>query len=190
MRRSDRAAFDTLYERYADRLLAFAHHLTGSRADAEDLVQETFLALFSATTDFRGGSRLLTYLMAIVVRRHRDNQRRPRVAAVSLLDDTDAPDNGGNQSSSVENAVIASLDFQQALSSLDQPLRSAFFLVAAQGLTHKEAAQILGAPLGTIKWRVAEATRRLRAALSDSEIAENKEIGEPTHEPRKLLKAL
>ena len=56
-----------------------------------------------------------------------------------------------------------------ALNALPPDLREAFLLVKAEGLTHREAAQILDAPLGTVQFRVHTAARRLRALLTEDE---------------------
>jgi RNA polymerase sigma-70 factor, ECF subfamily len=165
-RHKERAAFDLLYDRYAGRVLAFAVQLTGSRADGEDLTQETFLAAFRSAGSFRGDARLLTWLLAIAVRRHRDARRRPRLFQAELREGTDAPDRPAG-ASSVESAALSSVAFRDAVGGLDENLREVFLLVAAQGLTQAEAATVLGIPLGTVKWRAAEATKRLRAALAD-----------------------
>jgi RNA polymerase sigma factor, sigma-70 family len=160
-RGGDRAAFDALFARYAPRVLAFALHLTGgSRAEAEDLTQETFVAAFRGASAFRGGSRLLTWLLGIAVRRHRDAGRRTCPPTATLTD------GDADSRPAVADVATDAVAFRDALATLDSPLRDAFLLVAAQGLTHREAAEVLGAPLGTVKWRVAEATKRLRAALT------------------------
>jgi RNA polymerase sigma-70 factor, ECF subfamily len=164
-RARDRTAFDTLYDRYAGRVLAFALPLTQSHADAEDLTQETFVAAFQGADTYRGGSRLLTWLFAIALRRWRDGKRRPRLTASPLLEESDQ--RSDCPGSSVEATAVATVVFRQAVGRLDEPLRVAFLLVVSQGLTHCEAAEVLRTPVGTVKWRVAEATKRLRAALSE-----------------------
>lgn len=164
-RQRDRDAFDALFARYAGPVLTFALRLTGSRADAEDLLQETFVAAYQGASGYRGQARTLTYLLAILIRRHRDGRRRARVTSVGFSDETDTP----APSSSVEGAVVASVVFRSALDTLPAPLRETFLLVAAQGLSHTEAAAALGVPVGTVKSRVAAATKRLRAALSEEE---------------------
>ena len=156
----DRPAFDTLFARYAPRVLAFALRLTnGRRADAEDLTQETFVAAYRGAERFRGAARPLTWLLSIAVRRHRDSNRRGQIASVPLQEYDGSP--------GVENAAIASVALRDALETLDDSFKTAFLLVAVQGLTHAEAAAVLKAPVGTVKWRVAEATKRLRRALAD-----------------------
>jgi RNA polymerase sigma-70 factor (ECF subfamily) len=167
--KGDRAAFDALYDRYAGRLLAFARQLTGCRAEAEDLVQETFVAAYRGAAGFRGGARVRTWLFSIAVRRLRDMRRKPGVSNVSGAEESLWNEEAIATGSPVERAAVAAVSFQAALATLDAPLREAFLLVAAQGMTHKEAAELLDTPVGTVKWRVAEATKRLRAALEEKD---------------------
>ncbi len=163
----DPAAFDTLYDAYAPRVFAFAISLVGGcRADAEDLVQETFIAAFQATGSFRGNSRVLTWLLAITLRRVRDSRRRHQPTVLSLSSEYDLP---SSPAPSLEQTVISDIRYLEALAHLDESQRTAFVLVASQGRTHKEAASLLQTPVATIKWRVAQATKHLRATLSQDE---------------------
>ena len=164
-RTGDKTAFDALYQRYAGGVFAFARRLTQTKEEAEDLTQETFVAAFRSAEGFRGNARMLTWLLGIASRRWRDNRRTPRPQTYALQDgDTET---ATTHYAPVEQAALATVSLEGALAQLDVPLREAFLLVAAHGLTHKEAAHILNAPVGTVKWRVAEAGRRLRVLLSD-----------------------
>jgi RNA polymerase sigma-70 factor, ECF subfamily len=172
-RQQDRAAFDLLYAKYAKRLLRFALHLTNNLCDAEDLVQETFLAAYKQPTAFHYGNWFLPYLLGICTRRHRDANRKVRVPLAHSPPDENTP----NMAVALDEATILRLDFAHALQQLDAPLREAFLVVVGQELTMLEAATILKTPVGTVKWRVAEAKKRLRILLSEE--PENKiEIGE------------
>ena len=170
----DSRAFDTLFHEYAGRVQAFSRQLTGSRAEAQDLTQEVFLAAYRGAERFRGQSSLLTWLLAIAVRRWRDRQRCPQPPLVAYEDILLLP----SLATGAADQALASISLQNALQSLPPALREAFLLVAAQGLTHREAAQALERPLGTVKWQVAEATKRLRNALQSQEESEEKEIKE------------
>jgi RNA polymerase sigma-70 factor (ECF subfamily) len=165
----DRAAFDRIYSRYAGKVLTFALHLTGCRTDAEDLLQETFLAAYRGAESYRGDSELPTWLMAIALRRFRDGNRRFRPALLPLFEETDMPD----CTTSVEQTAVAAVLFRQAVDALGTDLREAFLLVVVEGLAHHEAAVVLDAPVGTIKWRVAEAKKRLRVVLEATEERQN-----------------
>ena len=169
----DTRAFDKIFHERSAQVQSFARQLTGSRTEAEDLTQEVFLAAFRGAERFHGQSRLLTWLLAIAVRRWRDRQRRPQAPQAPYEDALFLP----SGASSAADQAIASLSLQSALQELSPALREAFLLVAAQGLTHREAAEVLERPLGTVKWQVAEATKRLRVFLQAQEENEDK------HEP-------
>lgn len=173
-RSGDRAAFDALYARYAGRALAFALRITGSRADAEDLVQEAFLAAYRGSRGFHGRSAFLTWLLGIVVRRWRDTVRSTRTRA-----DFERQNPREQCHSPVRDASRDAIDVmavEAALDALPEALREAFLLVAGQGLTHREAAQAAGCPVGTMKWRVAEAARRLRTMITDLDREEDEHV--------------
>jgi RNA polymerase sigma-70 factor (ECF subfamily) len=169
-RSGDRAAFDAVYERYAPRVMGFALRLSGRHAEAEDLVQEVFLAAYAGRETFRERSSLLTWLLGIAARRWRDGCRRERLETVSPLEETELPGLPRSPARSpIEEQVLRSVTLAQALARLDAPFRAALLLVASQGLTYKEAAEVLGEPVGTVKWRVSEAARRMRHLLRASE---------------------
>ncbi len=161
-RRRDRKAFDRLFARHAPGVFTFVQRLTGSCEDAEEIVTETFLAAYQSAPRFLGRARLSTYLLSIARRRVLDRVRRPSVPTELL---------GEVYSLSVgtERSVLAAMTLQSALSTLDPAQREAFLLVVGQGLTYAEAARVQSAPMGTVKWRVSEATRRLRAFLETLE---------------------
>lgn len=171
-RAGDNAAFDALYGQHAGRVFAFAQSLTGSRADAEDLTQETFVAAFRGRERFRGQSRLLTWLLGIALRRWRDRQRNPPPSPFACVPP--------GQDDGMAERVVAGIAYAQALDGLDEPLREAFLLVAVQGLTHREAAELVRRPVGTVKWRVAEAVRRLRTALTETKQKETTHVSTQT----------
>lgn len=164
-RAGSRTAFDALYQRHAGRVYAFARHLSGSQAEAEDLTQEAFVAAFQGLGRFRGQSTVLSWLLGIVVRRRRDGQRRP-----NYVPSLESPH------PTLTEQTLTRLVLQDALACLPEPQREAFLLVASQGLTHREAAAVLQEPLGTVKWRVAEASRRLRVLLTDPEEQETADV--------------
>jgi RNA polymerase sigma-70 factor, ECF subfamily len=168
----DATAFETLYEQCAGRVLAFARRLTGHEGDAEDLVQEAFIAAFRARESFHSRSHIVTWLLAIAVRRWRDKERSPRPKTVPYCESVMSGKNGKDHA----DQTIEAVRLQAALDGLALPLREAFLLVAGQGMTHKEAAVLLACPIGTVKWRVAEASRRLRVALQDTGEMEERNV--------------
>lgn len=156
------AEFDALFSQYAGRVLAFARRLTGSVAEAEDLTQDTFVAAWHGRAAFGGRAKMLTWLLGIAVRRHRDARRAPRLETIP-----ECPELAGE---GFAEQSLERLALESSLAELDENLRAAWLLVASQGLTHKEAADVLARPVGTVKWQVATASRRLRAALEENDI--------------------
>lgn len=86
IRAGDGDAWSQLVERYQGRLVAFARSRLGGRADAEDMVQETFLSFLRGAATFRGEASLETYLFTILRRRIIDLHRGKKLAACSLQD--------------------------------------------------------------------------------------------------------
>jgi RNA polymerase sigma-70 factor, ECF subfamily len=159
----DSESFTALYRRHGRDVLGMLLRLTcGNRAEAEDLTQETFLAALRGWKNFRGDGTARAYLVGIAVRRWRDSARKPR----PTLSDDEAlyP-----KIASPERATLARLDLESALTKLPESQRVALLLVLGQGLTYREAAEALGEPVGTVKWRVHEATKAMRALLREEE---------------------
>jgi RNA polymerase sigma-70 factor, ECF subfamily len=176
-RQGDQHAFREIYNLHAPRVMTFLTRLTGDRAEAEDLLQEVFVAAYQGRDGFKGTTKMLGWLLGIAVRRWRDRRRRhsPEIADVGQ----DGVEAFADESASarVEDGVVASITLDEALGLLDPLYREALLLVAGQGLTYAEAAAITGEPIGTVKWRVSIATRKLRQQLLDQTA---QEIESPT----------
>jgi RNA polymerase sigma-70 factor, ECF subfamily len=177
-RKRDEHAFDTFYGKFAPRVLAFALLLTRSRSDAEDLTQETFLAAYSGATTFQNRSSLLSWLFSITKRKFRDGKRTPKPHFDELTE------HNSPHLSSGDNNTLHRMCLLTALDTLPDPEREAFILVAIQQCTHAEAAQTLQAPVGTVKWRVFEATKKMRLALGEESIPTTA----PTKEKKEITK--
>ncbi|MGC4045504.1 MAG: RNA polymerase sigma factor [Armatimonas sp.] len=107
---------------------------------------------------FLGRARQSTWLHAIAI-----NLWRKRLAQKQPVESLEE-DRHGADPMQIE---ITKLTLDRALLALPATLREAFVLVKAEGLTHKEAAQALGIPQGTVQSRVFDATRQLRVLLSE-----------------------
>lgn len=162
---SDKTRFDRLYDAHADWLFRLCLRLCGyCHAEAEDLAQEVLVAVFQSLPRFAGRARLTTWMYAVAVRTWRKHQSRRPPPSFSLS----MADEGSTPTTELENRLTR-LSVDTALATLPDPLREVFVLVKAEGLTHKEAAHLLGIPIGTAQARVHEAARRLRIALSEEE---------------------
>ncbi len=167
LKAGDHAAFDLLFERHAPQVLGFLQNLTGSQAEAEDLAQDVFLAAYSAHASFQGRAKPVSWLLGIAVRRWRDCGRRGRLSVSSLGEIVS--EHSVSRQSALDTRVIEAVTLSSALLTLTPPNRAALLLVASSGFTYREAGEILGEPVGTIKWRVSESSRKMREILTQGE---------------------
>lgn len=160
-RQGDRRAFARLVESHQSRVRLQLRRLAhGDAALADDLAQETFVQAWLHLADFRGDARLATWLHRIALMRFLQHARRPQLP-VEWRDDADAPD-PRHDPRPVEGL---GRDVERALQSLSEIQRLAVVHCFHLDLSHAEAAQVLGLPLGTLKSHLDRARTRLRALL-------------------------
>ena len=143
--------------------------LTGSPADAEDLVQETVIRAFRALEGF-DGRHPRAWLLTILRNTHMNMHRRQRPV---LVEDWDAvgdprPAFGAERHASAEETVLHDIldaDLDAAVKSLDSRFRTVLLLVDVDRLSYAEAAEALGVPVGTVMSRLSRARDRVRAHL-------------------------
>jgi RNA polymerase sigma-70 factor, ECF subfamily len=165
-RKGDLAAFEILYRTHSGRLYSVACRMLGNPTDAEDLLQEIFLAAHRKLDSFRGESALGTWLYRLATNLCLD-YLRSRAAKTSqltnALDDEPALADAGTRR--LAERTIARMDIERALAQLPEGCRTAFVLHDVEGLEHREVADILGIAEGTSKSQVHKARLRLRAIL-------------------------
>ena len=146
--------FGELLERHEREIFAYALRLTGSRADAEDLYQDTFLAAFRAWPPPRRDNER-AWLYRIATNKAIDGSRRRR-ATVSIEDlRLAAPDRDG----------ITVVDVANAIRTLPAGQRAAFVLRAVEGRTYREVADTLECSEDAARARVSEAMKKVRVAV-------------------------
>lgn len=159
----DRAALAALYERHGQAVLAQIVLAVGERALAEEVLQDTMLALWRGAASFRGDSKVRSWLIAIARRQARDRMRRRRVDTVTdeILSGWPAAEPGPEDLTlaRAEAALVA-----EAIGALNARQREILGLVYGASLSLAETARLLQVPLGTVKSRLAGA----RAALASS----------------------
>jgi RNA polymerase sigma-70 factor (ECF subfamily) len=171
-RAGERAAFDLLVARYQRRLLRLVLRLLRDQAEAEDVVQETFLRAYRALPRFRGDAAFYTWLYRIALNGARNAilRRRQRTGphgvAPSQLP-APVPEIGTPESMLLSKQVMQTID--AAMEALPLELRTAIALREIEGLSYEEIAQIMECPLGTVRSRIFRAreaiARRLRPLL-------------------------
>ena len=156
--RSDRLAFRELYDRHAVRVYRFALSLVRNAALAEEVLQETMIAVWKSAAKFRGASKATTWILGIarnqahsLLRREKRGDRLPEASPP-------APD----PASSVELSVKV----QEALERLSPQHREVLHLVFYEELSVAEAAEVLAIPAGTVKSRMFNARKALAKELA------------------------
>jgi RNA polymerase sigma-70 factor, ECF subfamily len=182
-------ALAALYDRYVDAVYAAAIRLTSDRQVAEEVVQETFLALWNRAELFDPNTGSLAAWLHTIARnrtvdRLRAAGRRPSLVPLSAAAGNDEHDTAALERIAASGTVLGGADLgpgpegelaaaelrdviREALAELPEHERTALVLAYSGELTQSEIAERLGWPLGTVKTRTRRALMRLREALSD-----------------------
>jgi RNA polymerase sigma-70 factor (ECF subfamily) len=159
----DTEAFGVLVDRYHERCLRLALHILGSREDAEDAVQESFLRAYRFLGGYREREKFAAWLYRILVNQCRTmlgrRQRRELPMAEWEWSGGAAVDASGAERGEMRDELA------RALAALTPDQREAVVLRYADDLTYEEMAAITGAGVSALKMRVQRACARLRALL-------------------------
>ena len=162
----DRVAFEHLVRRHQSTVRTVLRRLTrGDAGLADDLAQETFVLAWRNIRHFRFEARFSTWLYRIAINAWRSEARRKRDLLLDLDDD------GLVAEDSAEDApdIVARMDLERALATLSDGERAAIAACYYADLSHEEAAQALGIPVGTVKTHVLRGKAKLRARLAGKE---------------------
>ena len=160
----DRAAFDRLSRRHLDRAYGVALRMSGSRADAQDVVQDVFLRLWQRPDAWRPGqAQFSTWLYRVVVNRCLDLKRRPRGTDLDSVEEPQAPD--ANAEDSLLDAE-RSRALDDAVNQLPERQRAAIVLTYTAGLRNAEAASAMDISVKAFEALLVRAKRELRDFLA------------------------
>jgi RNA polymerase sigma factor (sigma-70 family) len=169
----DQAAFSALMRRHKGWLYRFVRRYVADPDDAYDVLQESFVAAFSALPRFDSKRSFETWLRRIALNKCRDRARRNLVRRTALdlfgygtaaagEDVVHPPD------SSAADTALARLD--AAIARLPRPLKEPLILTALEGLSQREAGEILGINAKAVETRVYRAKKRLQAELDPADL--------------------
>jgi RNA polymerase sigma-70 factor (ECF subfamily) len=172
-RRGEPDAFASLVRRHQRRVFGLLFRMLGSREEAEDATQDTFLNLHRHGLRFRSESRFSTFVYRVAVnaalnRRRSLGRRRAQVEAfadVQAIDAPQPPPGSDPEASLAGDRLRARLN--RELLALPEALRAPVILFDVEGLSYGEIAEVLGVAEGTVKSRIHRARQALRARLSD-----------------------
>ncbi len=172
--RGDLEAFNRLVLFYQDMVYHQAYRMMGEAHTAEDATQETFIVAFHKLRSYRGGS-FRSWLLRIVTNKCYDElRRRRRQPSVPLEprnpeeEEVEAPNwlaDGRESPEMAAERMELARAIQECLKRLPPEFRAVVILVDLQGMDYQEAAQASGAPLGTVKSRLARARASMQRCL-------------------------
>jgi RNA polymerase sigma-70 factor (ECF subfamily) len=168
--RADKNAACELLEIYYADIYSYLRRLCGSAADAEDLTQQTFLKVWSSIGSFTGRSKFSTWLYRIAHNTYIDSQRRNAVNTRNRPDQwwqDCIDDNPGPLADATDRQLAKSL--YEAVDLLDEDKRHVVHLHYYQGLSIRETSKVLGVASSTVKYRLREVFRILRAKIGVEE---------------------
>jgi len=167
------AAFEELVRDYQGCVVTTAYHLLGNEADADDVSQEVWIRVYRSLERFQFKSRFSTWLYRITVnqaltalkrRGRRLGSRSQDVRIDEVEGEFPLPDDAPDARSILEGKEMEQ-QFREALHTLPEKQRQAVILVLFEGLSHREAGEVMRVAEKTVSWHLFQARRRLLEKL-------------------------
>ena len=150
--------------------------MTRNPADAEDLVQETYIKAYTAFHQYKDGTNIKAWLWRILtntyINSYRKKQRQPKQSGAEL-DDWQFVEAGVQPTTGLRAADVEAIEnlpkpeIEKAMAALSPEFRDAVMLADVKGLSYKEIAETMGTPVGTVMSRLHRGRKQLRDLLED-----------------------
>jgi RNA polymerase sigma-70 factor (ECF subfamily) len=171
------ALFEEQAMEHIDKLYAHAMRKTGNPADANDLVQETYLKAFAAFEQYQQGTNIKAWLHRILentyINQYRKQQNQPFYSPLEELEDWQLGEAESRTATSSRSAEAEAIDHlpasavKDALQSIPEDFRAAVYLVDVEGYSYQEVADIMDTPAGTVMSRLHRGRKLLREQLAE-----------------------
>ena len=175
--RSQESALSELYDRYSRLVYSLALNAVGDPATAEEITQDVFIRIWDHAGTYQAEkSKVVTWIASITRYRSIDVIRRRKIRPEwqSVSWEIEPPASEMNPTNVEETVELSQKRrrIRQAISVLPEEQRQALAYAYFQGYTHREIAEVLGEPLGTVKTRIRLAMQKLRQLLEQEEHAD------------------
>ncbi len=174
-KKSLRAEFERVALPHLTHLYTAAYYFTKDQAEAEDLVQETYLRAFRFFNKFEPGTNCKAWLLSILrnlfINRYQQKKREPEMVDWEKIDEvyeSMVAQHVTAEKSSPEQLFFSQVmdqEVEQALKALPEEFRTAIILVDIQELSYEDAAKVMDCPVGTVRSRLSRGRRMLQVAL-------------------------
>lgn len=168
---ADSAAYGELVARYQDRLRASLYRLTGSAEESEDVAQEAFVQAYLKLSSFQRSSRFYTWIYRIAFNQaiSKNRKRRPRVS-LNVVQEAGGPEPVAEDSGPTQPALEGERAelLHAAIARLEDDHRQVIVLREFEDMDYQQIAEVIDAPVGTVRSRLFRARTQLRELLADT----------------------
>lgn len=156
-------AFECLVERHYRSVYSLSYRWCRTREDAEEITQEVFIKLTRALYSFNRKSSFKTWLYRIVVNTAKDFSRKN---AVRRTYESEFANDRTGKNGNTPLETLQTREIYNAMDKLPAKQKAALMLVMAEGMSHKEAAGVLGCSETTVSWRIHQARKKLKKTVT------------------------
>ncbi|MFZ6748424.1 RNA polymerase sigma factor RpoE [Undibacterium sp. Ren11W] len=181
VQRGDKKAFELLVSKYQRKLMRLVSRLVHDQAEAEDVVQESFIKAYRALANFRGDAAFYTWLYRIGINTAKNylvsqGRRAPTSTDADIEEAETFVDADGLRDMNTPESLLASKQIAEvvnaAMMSLPEELRNAISLREIEGMSYEEISEVMLCPIGTVRSRIFRAresiAQKLRPLLGTS----------------------
>ena len=163
--------FNKIVKEYSERLYWHVRRMVNSHEDADDLLQDIFLKIWTARPSFRGEAQLYTWVWRIATNETLNHLRKERVRAALRMQSVDAEMERRIQADPFFNGTEAQRELMKSVARLPEKQRQVFVMRWWDELSYEEISAITGTSVGALKASYHIAQEKVKLNLSDLDVS-------------------